>query len=124
MCSHPTKKLISRNYLPRSWLDFTTQDMLTCFGEITIDKYGNFSIQYDNDDWGTFYSTGAIKITYGEATVKFSDGSLVTSGKIKRSRQAQNRWLINTWEGKTSWADVVIGEGLTKVDRVAGGGGF
>lgn len=77
--------------------------MLTCFGEITIDKYGNFSIKYDNDDWGTFYSTGTIKITYGEATVKLSDGTLVTSGKIKRSRQAQNRWLINTWEGKTSW---------------------
>ena len=115
---------------PWSWLDFTTTSPIYGFGEITIDQYGNFTITYTNHISGTEEEpsietqTGTIKIASSKATVQYSDGTIVTSGKIQKSKQAQNRWLINVWEGKTSWADVVIGSGLTWTDRFLGGGGF
>ena len=113
-----------------SWLDFTNQSPLYGFGEIEIDKYGNFTITYTNENLGVGdepwvdTQTGTIKIASSNATVKYTDGTVVTSGKIKKSRKAENRWLINPWEGKTGWADIVFGYGLTQQDHLFGGGGY
>lgn len=73
------------------------------YGTITIDEYGNFTMVSQGsgvtptpeEDWVT--TTGTMTIAGGNATITVDDQS--NSYKIKASKFAENRWLLDPYSG-------------------------